>query len=109
MAYIIVAHGKPHMKPSEFAFNVKKGPGGGVDVKFWGVDNLFKRSFQIAGKSGAAGLRMRLTADRKPIRGFDGPNLAKEAETGATPAVFAVAVAEFVAEAVTKHIAKAIG
>ena len=79
LAYSILFKGKPHTRPDEFAYKVKTGPGGGVTVTMWGVAHRFQRSFQIAGMSGSFGLRARLSKDRLPIRGFDGPNLAKEA------------------------------
>jgi len=81
LAYSIVFTGKP-TKPEEFALKVTKGPGGGVAVTMWGGEHKFKRSFQIAGASGAFGLRARMGRDRLPIRSFDGPNLAKEAAKG---------------------------
>jgi hypothetical protein len=78
LSYTIVARGRPPTKPKEFPFRVKRGPGGGVDLALEPALHV-PRSFQLQGYSGPDGLRMRIGEDRKPIRGFDGPNIAKEA------------------------------
>src|SRR3984957_13148723 len=74
--YSIIVSGKPGTRPAEFRTRGSTGPGGGVTIWMWGVAHKFKRSFQQKLKGG---LRMRLDAARLPVRGFDGPNLAKEA------------------------------
>lgn len=104
--YIIHVRGKPSTKPNEFPTKVIKGRGGGVDVKFWGVDHLFARSFQQKFKGG---LRARLGAGREPVRGFDGPNLAEEAAKGETPKVFLEQAARVVEPAIIKHLIRALG
>lgn len=106
LSYAIIVHGRPPTKPNEFRVKVVKGKGGGVSILMWGSWHKLKRSFQIAGYSGSAGLKARLGKDRKPIRGFDGPNLAKEATTGEAPGVFFESVAAFVLPAVAKQIAR---
>lgn len=88
MSYTIIVQGKPSTKANEFPVRVIKGPGGGVIIKMWGEDHKFQRSFQIAGRSGGDGLRMRMLKPRFPIRGFRGPNLAKEAVKGETASAF---------------------
>jgi hypothetical protein len=108
LAYTIVFKGKPTTKPDEFVTRVKKGPGGGVTVRMWGVDHRFPRSFQIAGMSGAAGLRMRLGGPRIPIRGFKGPNLAKEAVKGDVAQTFTREAETLVMPIVEKQIARVI-
>ena len=107
--YEIIAKGRPATKPREFKYNVRRGPGGGVTVWMWGNAHRFPRSFQIAGDTGAAGLRMRMGGPRFPIRGFDGPNLAKEAVKDEAKAAFFDTVASAVAPAIEKHLAKVLG
>jgi hypothetical protein len=107
LAYTIVFKGKP-TKPAEFVTRVKKGPGGGVTVRMWGVDHRFPRSFQIAGVSGTAGLRMRLGGPRFPVRGFDGPNLAKEAVKGDVAETFTRETNSLVMPMIEKRIARII-
>jgi hypothetical protein len=95
LRYMIIVSGKPSTKPDEFKVRVRRGPGGGVAINMWGVEHLFKRSFQVAGDTGFAGLRARLSADRLPLRGFRGPNMAKEAEKGeALQAFYTVSAGE---------------
>lgn len=108
LAYTIVFRGKPPTKPNEFVTRVKKGPGGGVTIRMWGVDHRFKRSFQIAGASGTAGLRMRRGGPRIPIRGFDGPNLAKEAVKGEVAQTFLREAGVLVMPIIEKQLAKMI-
>lgn len=109
LSYRIIFRGKPHTKPDEFRYSVKRGRGGGVSVKMWGVSHLFKRSFQIKGRSGASGLRMRIGNPREPIRGFDGPNLAKEAVKGQVKTSFFDGAATFVLPVVEKQIIRLLG
>lgn len=85
LEYTIVVSGKPPTKPDEFRKAVTTGRGGGVTVWMWNVAHKFKRSFQQKFKGG---LRMRLADPRLPIRGFDGPNLAKEAVKGLVAETF---------------------
>lgn len=87
LEYTIVVSGKPPTKPDEFKKQVTTGPGGGVTVWLWNVAHKFKRSFRGSGKI-AGQLKMRTTGPRLPIRGFDGPNLAKEAVKGQVAATF---------------------
>jgi hypothetical protein len=108
LAYTIVFKGKPTTKPNEFVTRVKKGPGGGVTVRMWGVDHTFPRSFQIAGMTGTDGLRMRLGGPRIPIRGFKGPNLAKEAVKGDVAATFLREADSLVMPMIEKQIARVI-
>ncbi len=108
LAYQIVFRGKPSTRPDEFPYRVKTGPGGGVTVRMWGVDHKFKRSFQIAGHSGASGLRMRLGGERFPVRGFDGPNLAKEAVKGRVAETFLALAPVVVPPIIGKHIARLV-
>ena len=71
----------------------------------WGVAHKFKRSFQQKLKGG---LHMRLDASRLPVRGFDGPNLAKEAVKEQTAEAFFRTTAAVVAPIVEKQIARAL-
>jgi hypothetical protein len=103
--YSIVVSGKPPTKPDEFRTRVTKGPGGGVTIFMWGVAHKFKRSFQQALKGG---LRMRLGGSRLPIRGFDGPNLAKEAVKDQTAEAFFRTTDAVLAPIVEKHLARAL-
>jgi hypothetical protein len=103
--YSIIVSGKPATKPSEFRTRVTTGPGGGVTIWMWGVAHKFKRSFQQKLKGG---LRMRLDASRLPVRGFDGPNLAKEAVKDKAAEAFFRATAAVVAPIVEKHLARAL-
>ena len=56
-----------------------------------------KRSFQQKLKGG---LRMRLDAARLPVRGVEGPNLAKEAVKGDVATTFVVSAAAIVPETI---------
>ncbi len=107
LAYTIVFKGKP-TKPNEFVTRVRRGPGGGVTIRMWGVDRTFPRSFQIAGMSGTAGLRMRLGASREPTRGFKGPNVAKEAIKGDVASTFTREAGALVMPMIEKRIARVI-
>jgi hypothetical protein len=103
--YSIIVSGKPATKPSEFRTRVTTGPGGGVTIWMWGVAHKFKRSFQQKMKGG---LRMRLDASRLPVRGFDGPNLAKEAVKDQTAEAFFRTTAAVVAPIVEKHLMRVL-
>jgi hypothetical protein len=103
-AYVMVFRGKP-TKPDEFVTRVTRGPGGGVMVRMWGVDHKFPRSFQQLIKGG---LRMRLGGPRLPIRGFDGPNLAKEAVKGEVAETFTREANSLVMPMIEKRIARII-
>ena len=105
LSYSIMVAGKPATKPAEFRVRVATGRGGGVTIWMWGVAHKFKRSFQQKLKGG---LRMRLDAARLPIRGFDGPNLAKEAVKDQTAKAFFDTTAAAVAPIVEKHLARAL-
>ena len=99
--YDIVATGKG-IPIEEFPVAVT---GKGVDAKTWGVDHIFKRSFQeTSGK-----LRARLGSSRFPIRALYGPSLPKELGRGEIPGVFASATAQFVPPAIIKYLARALG
>jgi hypothetical protein len=99
----IVFSGKPATKASEFRGRVATGKGGGVTVWLWNAAHKFKRSFKQAIKGG---LRMRLDAARLPIRGFDGPNIAKEALKGDVATTFLVSAAAIVPETISKRLAR---
>jgi hypothetical protein len=71
----------------------------------WGVAHKFKRSFQQKYK---LGLRARLGAARDKIRGFDGPNLAKEAVKDETAKAFFDTTAAVVAPIVEKNLLRAL-
>lgn len=103
--YSIIVSGKPPTRPAEFRTRVTTGPGGGVTVWMWGVAHKFKRSFQQKLKGG---LRMRLDASRLPVRGFDGPNLAKEAVKDQTAEAFFRTADAVVAPIVEKHLARVL-
>jgi len=105
LSYQIVVSGKPPTKPAEFRTRVTTGPGGGVTIFMWGVAHKFKRSFQQKFK---LGLRARLGAARDKIRGFDGPNLAKEAVKDETAKAFFETTAAVVAPIVEKHMQRAL-
>jgi hypothetical protein len=107
LRYIIVYKSKP-TKPKEFKFNVKLGKGGGVTVFVWNVAHKFKRSFQGLGKIAGA-LRMRKEQPRKPTRGFDGPNLAKEAVKGDVALTFTVGAETIVPVIIEKRLARVFG
>jgi hypothetical protein len=104
-SYSIVVSGKPPTKPAEFRTRVTTGKGGGVTVWMWGAAHKFKRSFQQKFK---LGLRMRLGAAREKIRGFDGPNLAKEAVKDQSAKAFFDTTAVVVTPIVEKNIMKAL-
>jgi hypothetical protein len=108
LAYQIIVRGKPSTRIDEFKFRVKTGKGGYVAAKMWGVDRIFKRSFQMKGASGSAGLRARRQTAREPIRGFDGPNLAEELGRGIVPGRFYATAAFAVPVAIIKHLGKAL-
>lgn len=101
--YTILFSGKPTTKASEFRVRVATGKGGGVTVWLWNSAHKFKRSFKQLIKGG---LRMRLDAARLPIRGFDGPNLAKEAVKGDVATTFMVSAAAIVPETIAKRLAR---
>jgi hypothetical protein len=103
--YSIIVSSKPATKPSEFRTRVTTGPGGGVTIWMWGVAHKFKRSFQEKFK---LGLRARLGAARDKLRGFDGPNLAKEAVKDQTAEAFFRTTSAVVASIVEKQIARAL-
>jgi hypothetical protein len=103
LAYTIVFSGKPSTKPIEFRTRIAIGPGGGVTVWMWNAAHKFKRSFQ---QKLRLGLRMRIGADRLPLRGFDGPNLAKEAVKGDVATTFLVASASIVPSVIEKRLAR---
>ena len=103
LSYSIVVSGKP-TKPAEFRTRVTTGKGGGVTIWMWGVAHKFKRSFQQKLKGG---LRMRLDAARDPIRGFDGPNLARK-QSRTNPRAFFDTTAAVVAPIVEKHLQRAL-
>lgn len=105
LSYQIVVAGKPPTKPDEFRTRVTTGPGGGVTIIMWGVAHKFKRSFQQKFK---LGLRARLGLARDKIRGFDGPNLAKEAVKDESAEAFFRTTAAVVAPIVEKHLARAM-
>ncbi len=104
-SYSIIVNGRA-TKPKEFKTRVVKGPGGGVTVVMWNNPHRFPRSFQQAVRGG---LRMRLGGSRLPIRGFDGPNLAKEAVKDETKRAFFDTVETAIVPAVEKMLAKALG
>ena len=99
--YDIVASGSG-IPIEEFPLTVT---GKGVDAKTWGVDHLFKRSFQEANGT----LRARLGRARFPIRKLYGPSLPKELARGDIPGVFANATAHFVPPAIVKNLLRALG
>jgi hypothetical protein len=105
LSYSIIVAGKPATKPAEFRTRVTPGKSGGVTIWMWGVAHKFKRSFQQKLKGG---LRMRLDAARLPIRGFDGPNLAKEAVKDQTAKAFFETTAAVVPPIVEKQILRAL-
>jgi hypothetical protein len=117
LSYSIVVSGKPPTKPAEFRSRVTMGKGGGVTIWMWSIAHKFKRSFQQLERGG---LRMRLDALRKPpgkrggvtarlpIRGFDGPNLAKEAVKNQTAKAFFDTTAAVVAPIVEKNLMRAL-
>jgi hypothetical protein len=105
LAYSLIVSGKPATKPTEFRTRITTGAGGGVTIWMWGVAHKFKRSFQQKYK---LGLRARLGAARDQIRGFDGPNLAKEAVKDQTAEAFFRTTAAMVAPIVEKHLARAL-
>ena len=101
LRYEIVATGKG-IPIAEFPVAVTSK---GIDAKTWGVDHLFKRSFQEANGK----MRARLGSSRFPIRALYGPSLPKELGRGDIPGVFASATAQFVPPAIAKHLARALG
>jgi hypothetical protein len=105
LSYSIVFAGKPATRPAEFRTRVTTGPGGGVTIWMWGVAHKFKRSFQQKLKGG---LRMRLDASRLPVRGFDGPNLAKEAVKDQTAEAFYRTTAAVVVATVEKQLMRVL-
>lgn len=102
-SYAIVFSGKPTTKPSEFRVRVATGKGGGVTVWLWNEAHKFKRSFQ---QKYRLGLRARLGAARDKIRGFDGPNLAKEAVKGDVATTFLVGAATIVPSTIEKRLTR---
>jgi hypothetical protein len=107
MSYQIIVSGRPPTRPFEFKTEVTKGPGGGVTVWMWGVPHKFKRSFEGTGKI-AGQLKMRKIGPHLPLRGFDGPNMAKEAVKGKSAEAFFAAAEAEVPAAVLKHLAKSL-
>jgi hypothetical protein len=103
--YSIIVSGKPATRPAEFRTRVTTGPGGGVTIWMWGVAHKFKRSFQ---QKYRRGLRARLGAERDKIRGFDGPNLAKEAVKDQTAEAFFRTADAVVAPIVEKNLMRAL-
>jgi hypothetical protein len=103
--YSLIVSGKPATKPTEFRTRVTTGAGGGVTIWMWGVAHKFKRSFQQKYK---LGLRARLGAERDKLRGFDGPNLAKEAVKDQTAEAFFRTTGAVVAPIVEKHLMRAL-
>jgi hypothetical protein len=101
----LMAFRKKQTHPDEFRVRVKRGAGGGVTVWMWGVAHSFPRSFQQAYKEG---LRMRLGGARLPIRGFDGPNLAKEAVKDKVAETFMREAESQVLPMIEKRIARVI-
>jgi hypothetical protein len=101
-SYIQIFSGKPTTKASEFRTRISSGMGG-VTVWLWNSAHKFKRSFQEKIKGG---LRMRMGAARLPVRGFDGPNLAKEAVKGDVATTFLVSAAAIVPETIAKRLAR---
>ena len=106
LEYVIVYNGKP-TKPKEFRWQAQRGPGGGVTVWMWNVYHKFKRSFLGAGKISGA-LKMRKIGPRLPTRGFDGPDLAKEAVKGDVAHTFLTGAATIVPPEVEKRLARAL-
>ena len=105
LSYSIIVAGKPPTKPPEFRTRVMTGPGGGVTIWMWGAAHQFTRSFQ---QKYRLGLRARLGAARDKIRGFDGPNLAKEAVKDQAAEAFFRTAAAVVAPIVEKQIMRAL-
>jgi hypothetical protein len=105
LSYQIIVSGKPPTRPDEFRTRVTTGPGGGVIIFMWGIAHKFKRSFQQKFK---LGLRARLGAARDKIRGFDGPNLAKEAVKDQTAEAFFRTADAVVVPIVEKAIMRAL-
>jgi hypothetical protein len=105
-AYEIKVSGKA-TKMFEYKTLVQTGPGGGVTAWLWGVAHKFRRSFQGAGKI-AGQLKMRTKGPHLPLRGFDGPNLAKEAVKGKSAEAFFASAETEVPTAVLKRIAKVL-
>ncbi len=91
----------------EFRTSVTKGPGGGVTAWLWDKARKFKRSFEGSGEI-AGTLKMRELGPRIPVRGFYGPDLAKEAVKDQSAAAFFATASSAVPAAVAKHIAKAL-
>lgn len=108
LQYQIIYNSKP-TKIGEFKFSVSTGKGGGVTALMWGVSRKFARSFRIKGSSGIAGLRARRTDERKPIRSFDGPDLAKEAVKGRVAETFLAESIALVPPMIEKRMARALG
>ena len=106
MNYSIIVSGKPATRPAEFRTRVTTGPGGGVTIWLWNRAHKFKRSFQQKLKGG---LRMRLDAARLPVRGFDGPNLAKEAVKDQTAEAFYRTTAAVAVATVEKQMMRVLG
>jgi hypothetical protein len=108
-AYILIGSSYPSTKPDEFRFKATTGPGGGVTIDLWGTPHRLARSFVIKGRPvGPGALRARIGAPRKPIRGFDGPNIAKELIKDRSAAAFAAAAPE-VQAAILRNIAGLLG
>jgi hypothetical protein len=96
-------------KAAEFKSAVQRGPGGGVTLNLWGTPLKFARSFEIASGTLAGAIKARTGQPRFPIRGFYGPNLAKEAVKDESKAAFFDTVAEVGAPILEKALMKALG
>jgi hypothetical protein len=103
LAVLQPGSGKPTTKASEYRTRVSPGMGGGVTVWLWNTAHKFKRSFKEKIKGG---LRMRIGASRLPVRGFDGPNLAKEAVKADVAHTFIVGAAAIVPTTIMKRLAR---
>ena len=101
--YTIIFPGKPTTKASEYRTRISLGMGGGITIWLWNTAHKFKRSFQQKIKGG---LRMRLDAARLPLRGFDGPNLAKEAVKDDVAHTFTVGAAAIVPTVIMKRLSR---
>ena len=102
--YSIIVAGKPPTKPADSGRASRQGRAAASPIWMWGVAHKFKRSFQQLERGG---LRMRL-GGALPIRGFDGPNLAKEAVKDQTAKALFDTTGAVVAPIVEKHLARAL-
>ncbi len=104
--YVIVYGGRA-TRPKEFKLSLKTGKGGGVSADFWGVSHKFARSFVGKGKIADA-LKARKGRDRFPLRGFFGPNLAKEAVKGRVAQTFVREAGLLVIPMIEKRLARVL-